>query len=444
MSSNNKYQSTTTGGNYTNRQSTKNAPHKNIKRMGKIEALGSHMFDVNQDDSSLYQETKTQIEEYVTTHYQDGVKVAKAMNAEEDYHWASDFPEPRVLEDDEPEKPETPDEPPENATDSAKSRYKSDKDKYDEAMKEYKEEYKVWEANKRQNDLYNKKKLDQYMEAEVRYHQNCDQVYGDILGQCTKAMRNKLEQSENWDKIKKEHKPIPLLKEIRKICQNYQDNKYPMVTIVQSQQQLWNIKQGSNEGLIKYKNRLENQLEITETHYDEILPVQYYRRLPGYSDASDADKKTMRQKAADQLIAFIFLQGTNERSKELLTHLSNSYANGQDLYPKTLDAAVTAITNYKSIGKSGKRPYQPDDDKSHMNQNNEHGQAHYTQGNKKQKIDHDEALCDNCKSIYCPVSTGETQQCDKPNGYGTWTRNQKQIWWMGNKVTQQGNSHAQH
>ena len=423
-------QSTTNGGSYSNKQSTKKPPYKSNRKVGEVDELGHHVFDVNQSNSVLFQETRKKICEYITTKYDGGFTIAEAIRTEEEPDWDKMMPKARILETSKPIKPKEPEEPEDRRAQKA---YDEAMEAYKEAMEQYNKDLRQYEEDSRQNTKFNDKKLNQHLEKEERYQENSKQVYGIIWGQCTIQMKNKLQECPRWEEIRSAHMPIPLLKEIRKICQNYQDTVYPMIPICDALEDLLTIKQGDKEGLLKFRERFDNQQEITKSQYGDLLPETYYEKLPKYIEG-DADKKQeIKEAVLEQLAAYLFMRGTKDSTKELLTTLGNSFAKGNDEYPKTVDDAVKAISNYKSI--VGKAP-RPSD-------NTRQGQAHYTQANKKQKPGN--VNCSNCNGFRCPVSQGQSNKCNRPKGYKDWTKEMKDGYWVGvnSQKNQQGTSNSQ-
>lgn len=124
--------------------------------------------------------------------------------------------------------------------------------------------------------------MKEYMEKIKRYKNNCDKAYGLILGQCTQAVKNKLEERKDWKDIKADHDPLKLLETIKQITQDYQDNKYPVVSAVRSLLALFTIRQNENEHFTEYLKRFKNTQDVMENQFGIMTIHQYIPRLKGY------------------------------------------------------------------------------------------------------------------------------------------------------------------
>ena len=116
----------------------------------------------------------------------------------------------------------------------------------------------------------------------------------------------------------------------------------------------------------------------------------------------------------------LFMRNSKQAtSTELLKSLGNSFAMKDDKYPKTLDRAVTTITNYKSIGsKPAPQPPAPDQKKT--------GVANAQQGYR---------ACPRCGTQGCSPKV-----CPMPFGYDKWPKWQRDKF---KEMIEEGNTNAQ-
>ena len=75
------------------------------------------------------------------------------------------------------------------------------------------------------------KKVDEFIKRESIYEQNVQNIYSVILGQCTDAMRAKLESQQNYEQVSEDSDVIKLLRMIRGIAFNFQSQKYEPLSI---------------------------------------------------------------------------------------------------------------------------------------------------------------------------------------------------------------------
>ena len=182
-------------------------------------------------------------------------------------------------------------------------------------------------------------RVKQYVKDTKQYKEHLNSAYGYVWGQCTEGLKNQLQSRKDWTEIKTNHHPVTLLKAIREITQNYQDSKYPMKSIVDSLVNLLTIAQGQHgkaETLTSYEKRFKIVKDINEARFGKLSLGQYLVHTINYPENATADEKReirekAREKAYDELLAYLFLKGGDaNKSGALLNELSNDYAKGHD------------------------------------------------------------------------------------------------------------------
>jgi Zinc knuckle len=199
-----------------------------------------------------------------------------------------------------------------------------------------------------------------WMSRKEKYQINMDKAFGILWGQCTTGVKNKLESRKDWSTIKKEHKAIDLMKAIKEVTQDYQDSKYPLVSIKRSLLNVLTAKQDERvrEGLVSYTKRFRNAVEIMEAQQGKLALTEYVKKMKGYVASDHAQFET---EAYDSFIALCYLDGCN-RAPQLMKDLSNAYAMGRDEYPVNLNDAISMVSNYQGSGEkrrdAGSKPEQ--------------------------------------------------------------------------------------
>jgi hypothetical protein len=201
---------------------------------GAIEELKDNVYivgDARQADK--YTKTTEAILSYIQTNYNEGQDVVQGLTIMEDPNfddWKPDKPKPKKK----PAKAKT------TEGETTDVEY----DKNDEQL--YALELKAW------------------VERKGKYRTNMARAFGVLWGQCTLAVKNKIESRKDWLTIKASSKAIDLLKAIKEITQDYQDNKYPLVSIKKAIQAVLTIKQDEREGLVTYTKRFRNAVDHME------------------------------------------------------------------------------------------------------------------------------------------------------------------------------------
>ena len=206
-----------------------------------------------------------------------------------------------------------------------------------------------------------------------RYVDNLNKLYALLYGQCTKAMQNKLQNRQDWAEIEEKHDPVMLLSAIRELCMNYQDSKYPFVSMVNAFTGLLNISQENRESLTGCSKRFKNQVDLVEGLCGPLILSSFLRQDATYSvyfinKQADIDqikgdniklenilshRKDMEKKqkeAYDKFLGYLFIKGADtNRSAGLNKHLANMYAWKQGCYPSDVVDAVNTVANYRPL-----------------------------------------------------------------------------------------------
>jgi hypothetical protein len=286
---------------------------------GAIEELKDNVYIVDEARQAVkYDKTTEAILSYIQTHYTEGQDVVDGLTNMEDPDfddWAPDEIEPI--------KKATKDDP---------------VVLYDPLEKEkYMAEFKEW------------------MERKKKYRTNMNNAFGLLWGQCTSAVRNKIESRKDWPELKASHKAIDLLKAIKEITQDYQDNKYPLLSIHRAIQSVLTIKQYEGEDLVLYNKRFRNAVEHMEAQQGKLPLTEYVEKQTGYKKSKHDE---LTEEAYDSFIALCYLVGSQAAS--LKNDLANAYARGHDDYPKTLNAAISMVSSYTgSAERKATKKYDP-------------------------------------------------------------------------------------
>ena len=74
-------------------------------------------------------------------------------------------------------------------------------------------------------------KVKEIVKKEIKQEEDTEKLYSVVWGQCTPAMKAKLKALKEYEAIKDELNTIELLKEIKKLCYNFQEKNYASASI---------------------------------------------------------------------------------------------------------------------------------------------------------------------------------------------------------------------
>jgi hypothetical protein len=281
---------------------------------GAIEELKDNIYivgDARQADK--YNKTTEAILSYIQTNYTEGQDVVEGLTSMTDPNfnkWKPDKPKPT-------KKKAAKEDPPPDA-------------EFDESDKQlYTLELKAW------------------VERKGKYRTNMARAFGVLWGQCSMGVKNKIESRKDWTTIKASSNAIDLLKAIKEVTQDYQDNKYPLVSIKRAIQAVLTIKQDEREGLVVYTKQFRNAVDHMEAQQGKLPLTEYVVKMDGYRPAHHDD---YTEGAYESFIALCYLEGCS-KATFLMKDLANAYARDHDDYPKTLNAAISMVSSYMGNAK---------------------------------------------------------------------------------------------
>ena len=191
----------------------------------------------------------------------------------------------------------------------------------------------------------------------IIYDTNKTNAHGLAYGQCTQALKSKLQNRKDWNVI--QEGLFKLVKAIKDVMHNYQDNRYYLGTIVKSMCNFFMVKQQEGESMHDYGTRLKIAFDIMETRIGKLKLKNVMQQQDDYQSMNATAKAKMEANAYDRLVAYQFLKESSpEKSITLKKDLQNDKAKGDDKYPKTLETAIELLGNYRTNNSNFTKPKQ--------------------------------------------------------------------------------------
>ena len=295
--------------------------------------LQEHIFYINKPDQAHnYIETKKQVLWYLNKELKDGGIMMKALEAEKDFSETGPLP----VEKDSSGNPVL------DAEGKPKMKV-IDKTTF--------EGYKF--------DIEHK----EWREKKTKYDENKVTTCGIILRQCTRAVLTKLEAKVEWNDIRMD--PIQLMKAIKAITQDSEDEKYHLGSVLTLLKKVVNSHQLEHESLSLYAKRFKTNVDLFETKFGKLDMDKCVENDPKFKTASDHKKEKMKKGAYDRFLALTFMKGsTSQKAKELARKCNNEYNKGINSYPETVDQAHHMIHHHalEGIPQQPQKKKQPSDD----------------------------------------------------------------------------------
>ena len=198
----------------------------------------------------------------------------------------------------------------------------------------------------------------EYYDKKNKREENQKKIFALILGQCSPAMKDRLEGSDKYESINNNNDPVELLSLIRDCL--YQKNvvKKPVHAIIDAETELLNIRQEPNQSLASYYEKFKEVVQVYEQNNGEqpgISTARVNEKLitNGVTDpdfATDDERKKAQDDVTQEYLACLFmLRSDPNKYAELVTDIENRYARSSkfDEYPKTLVEAYNVLNSYK-------------------------------------------------------------------------------------------------
>jgi hypothetical protein len=183
-------------------------------------------------------------------------------------------------------------------------------------------------------------------------------IYTTIHGQCTDAMIQELKTDQGYEAIKEKSDAIGLLKMIKKICYNYQNEQFQVLAMIRAIKKVFATTQSNKETNIEYLERFKNRITVAMScgaHFlfpgilDYIANEKYSTK---YSEITDQAARTNIETLTQEVIeATLYLDNANTaRYGTLMKELENDFLKNQDNFPRNLVSTQKLLLNYKGAG----------------------------------------------------------------------------------------------
>jgi len=188
--------------------------YPNPRFVGRCEELKDYVYDlVGSRSADSYTKTTKEIAEYVGSHYSNGGDARLAV---------MHLKMPSL------EKPKAP---------------PKDADATD---------MKIWEEE-----------VKEFVKTKIKLKENVKKLYSLVWGQCSEAMRAKLESVDGHHELSENGDGIGLLKQIKNIVYNFQDQKYMPLALYEANRRLYACTQGKNTPQ-EYQVQFLNTVDVIE------------------------------------------------------------------------------------------------------------------------------------------------------------------------------------
>ena len=275
------------------------------KFLGEIEALKGHTYDTTYNQAELYVKTTKRIGNHIGATVKGGDLVQAAF----------EFMELPTFE--------LPVAPPEGSS---------------------RELEKVWD-----------KRLDAVIKQETLFADNMRAAYFTVWCQCSYGMRSKIEAKPSYKKVATKRDVLELLRFIKDVTHNFQSEKNPDQGLHEAKRRFYLQYQDQTVGVTQYHDKFTNMVDVIEhcggtivdgmVLKDAILEAVAAEVVDGLIAARIED--LYNETRERQMACAFLLSADRSRYGRLIEELENSYVEGNDRYPKTLEEAHKRLEYWK-------------------------------------------------------------------------------------------------
>jgi hypothetical protein len=205
------------------------------------------------------------------------------------------------------------------------------------------------EENRLQMRLW-EKQVDEYVKKSTWLAEHIKSLYSLVWGQCSEAMRQKIESLEDFETISMASDGVALLTAIKNATYNYQSQKYRIESINEALRRLIGFRQGPNMATQDYYEQFLNRIDVYVHTGGSVAPHPGTITSEAASNGWFPNNMTEAElgQAKEMEWANIFITGADRvRYGSLITSLQNEFLNGNDRYPKTLIDAYNRLTYWR-------------------------------------------------------------------------------------------------
>jgi hypothetical protein len=181
--------------------------------------------------------------------------------------------------------------------------------------------------------------------------ESSEKAYAIILGQCSQAIRDRLEAHPTWNTIDSASDVIKLLKLIRTSLFSGATSRNATHALVEAQDAFISFRQSSRMSNAAYFDKFKALLEVYQHLGGDVgvihAPSPEFINAADPDDPTDIELNAARAAAKEAYLATRFLAHCDlSRYGALIAEVENSHTRGVDSYPRTLTKAYDMLVNY--------------------------------------------------------------------------------------------------
>ena len=204
----------------------------------------------------------------------------------------------------------------------------------------------------------------EYFSKKTKTEAIAKRIYALILGQCSPAMKDRMESTPGYAAINAKSDPIELLKLIRDNMYRKVVTRKPVHALLDAESDLFALRQEQNQSVSSYYEKFKEFVAVCKNHGGTpgVTPTRVRERLlaSGIGDPSDTDlsilkmtdentyKEICEELEQEYLGTLFMIRSDPKRFFDMVREIENLFVrdNNLDQYPKTLVQAQHQLNTY--------------------------------------------------------------------------------------------------
>jgi hypothetical protein len=191
----------------------------------------------------------------------------------------------------------------------------------------------------------------EYVKTKNKRTQVQAKVFPLVLGQCSCAIRDRLEASPDWPNINTSSDVLELLKLIQKSMYTKATNRHPTHAFYEADIALGKFRQGDDMSNSDFLEKFKSLIDIfIHAGGDPGCASARYRDFAlGTEDPENiiADYNKVVKRCRDEWMGMVLVLKSDPKCYHtLMADMINSYTCGQDVYPNNITGAYDMLVNY--------------------------------------------------------------------------------------------------
>ncbi len=181
--------------------------------------------------------------------------------------------------------------------------------------------------------------------------------FATVYEQCSREVKEKLENTKNWEAIQREQCLHSLIQKIKRICVGFNDHKQDVFDLVQALKALFLYTRLEKELVEEYGRNLKSLWDTVEAFGGypglhkgmmEALTKDATRFANAGAPTEDEITK-MENEAKEAMKTALLISGADKQGyRQLKDELANSYLLGTNQYPNTYEKRMQVLGNYQA------------------------------------------------------------------------------------------------